>query len=542
MSEAKEIARDQKQEPKSSPLPDVGDLLFIGVMYILLFGRPHFLFQDASIGWHLQAGKYIFETRSIPYTDLFSYTFPEKAWVAYEWLFDLIAYLLTLAGGYNLLAVAVAGFIALVLTKMYDKTRDNGGGLAIATFASLTAILASAVHWLARPHIVTFLAVSSFVALLESFQRDQLSRSKLYVYLSLLMLLWVNCHPAFLLGIVLIGAYFAVNLVLALVQKTSFTRCKDLFGAGLLVSATTLLNPYGWNLHVYIFKYLRGSSIIEKTDEFLSPVFHDDIHALCLEILILLFVVGLTISKRKLSAPYLAVTMLFLHLSLSAVRNIPLFALVVTPAIGFLFAENNLAERIRPVTAGFLARLKVSLTEFDAQEKLSRMRLLSIAYFLIMAATALSGGNLLGIVNLDAGYDKTKIPTTTLSYIKEQHLAYDRGFNYDNWGGLIRYELDQRVFIDDRADFYGEAFYNQYGIVVETRPGWEAILDKHKIDWILMPSNTKLVLALKKEPGWKLAASDAASSLFVRTEGRAPVEKKQTPLEDEDSSQNPVGQ
>ena len=541
MSEAKEIAQDPKTEPTSSPLPDVGDLLFIGVMYILLFGRPHFLFQDASIGWHLQAGKFIFETRSIPYTDLFSYTFPDKAWVAYEWLFDLIAYLLTMAGGYNLLAVAVAGFIAMVSTKMYDRTRDSGGGLAIATFASLTAILASAVHWLARPHIVTFLAVSSFVALLDSFQRDQLTRSKLYIYLCLLMLLWVNCHPAFLLGIVLIGAYFAVNLVQTLIQKSSFARCKDLFGAGLLVSATTLLNPYGWNLHIYIFKYLRGSSIIEKTDEFLSPVFHDDIHALCLEILILLFVVGLTISKRKLSAPYLTVTLLFLHLSLSAVRNIPLFALVVTPAIGFLFAENNLKERIRPVSTGFLTRLKASLAEFDAQEKLSRMRILSIGYFLTMAAAALSGGSLFGIVNLDAGFDKTKIPTTTLNYIKEQHLAYDRGFNYDNWGGLLRYDLDQRVFIDDRADFYGEQFYNQYGTVVETRPGWEEILNKHRIDWILMPSNTKLVLALKKEPGWRLAASDAAASLFVRARQEQALENDKTPLKSEDSK-NPVSQ
>lgn len=517
-----ETAEIKDKKPESSPLPDVGDLLFIGVMYILLFGRPHFLFQDASIGWHLQAGKYIWQSHSIPYTDLFSYTFPDKAWVAYEWLFDLIAYALTQAGGYNLLAVAVSGTIAFVLMKMYDRAREYGAPLALATFASIIGILASAVHWLARPHIITFLAVSYFVAILESFNKDEIKPGKMIGLLALIMVLWVNCHPAFLLGIALCGIYFGINLLLYVKDRGLETaskyleRTKVFFAAGFAVSMATLLNPYGWNLHIYIFKYLRGSSILENTDEFLSPVFHDDIHALCLEILFFLLIVGAAVSKKKLSAPYLIVVLMFLHLSLSAVRNIPLFALISVPAIGLLFSEHSIFDRIRALPANLQDKLR-PFAEFDAQELLSKRRFLSLAYFSTMVIAALCGGSFMGIVNLNSGFDKTKVPTKTLSFIKKEHLNPDRGFNYDNWGGLLRYQLDQRVFIDDRADFYGEEFYNQYGVIVQTRPGWRKLLEKHGIEWVLMPSDTKLALALKKESGWRLACQDAASCLYLKT-------------------------
>ena len=47
--------------------------------------------------------------------------------------------------------------------------------------------------------------------------------------------------------------------------------------------------------------------------------------------------------------------------------------------------------------------------------------------------------------------------------------------------------------------------------------GWRKLLEKHGIEWVLMPSDTKLALALKKESGWRLACQDAASCLYLKT-------------------------
>ncbi len=56
----------------------------------------------------------------------------------------------------------------------------------------------------------------------------------------------------------------------------------------------------------------------------------------------------------------------------------------------------------------------------------------------------------------------------------------------DNWGGIIRYKIDYPVFIDDRADFYGEAFYIEYAKILQASPGWQSLLKKHQIEWIFI--------------------------------------------------------
>lgn len=522
----------EQTESKQLPLPDVGDLLFIGVMHILLVGRPDYMFQDASIGWHLTAGKWILENKAIPHTDLFSYTFPDKGWVAYEWLFDLVAYIVTTIGGFNLLAVAISATIAFVFVKVYDRAREDGGPLGIAAPAAIVGIFASSVHWLARPHIITFLCVYFYMKRLEDFYRGSISSKKLLVSIGLFMLLWVNCHPQFLFGIAFVGAYFGFALLSYMFgakenKVENLQKTKILFFAGLLAVGVTVLNPYGLELHQYISEYLKGSTVLANTDEFKSPDFHwqiENLHAILFELLIACFLSGLAVAKKRLSAPYFAITLLFLHLSLSAVRNIPIFAILVVPAIGLLFSQTRISDWARPVDKAlpflkaFVDKYARPFKEFDAQERHCKMRILAWGYLIFMTVAALCGGSIAGMKILNSGFSPTEMPTKTLAFLKDSKLNFDRGFNYDNWGGLIRYQLDKRVFIDDRADFYGEKFYKQYGVVVQTDPGWQKILDDNKIEWVLMPSNATLSAKLKETKGWKIAAQDEGSFLFVRDE------------------------
>lgn len=518
---------------KLSPMPDVGDLLFIGIMHVLLFGRPDFMFQDASVGWHLTAGKWIFENHAIPRTDLFSYTFPDRAWVAYEWLFDLVAYMLTLAGGLNLLAVCVAATIAFVLVKMYDRARSDGGPLGLTTTVAIIGILASAIHWLARPHIITLLCVFFYLKKLEDFYRGTISSTRLWCYLALLMLLWVNCHPAFPLGIALIGVYF-LSALLAWAKSPgaeraiNFLRVKALFIGGLIASAMTLVNPYGPKLHGYILEYLKVSTILANTDEFRSPVFHgDDLHAICFEVLMTFLLIGLAIGKKRPSLPYFTVTLLVMHMALSAVRSIPLFAIVSVPAIGLLFAKTKLEDSTRPISEAVPAlnqtieSIARPFREFAEQEMFCKMRILPICYVGFLVVVALMGGGFGESRLLKSGFSEIDMPTKTLEYIKVNNLPNDKGFNYDNWGGLLRYKLEKRVFIDDRADFFGEEFYNQYGSIVQLKPDWQKKLDDLKIEWMLVPKRVGFDLygfseAMKREPNWYVAAEDEASYVFRR--------------------------
>jgi len=53
---------------------------------MLFIGRGANVFIDPDSYWHLAAGRWIIEHRTIPTTDPFSWTFAGSPWLAHEWL------------------------------------------------------------------------------------------------------------------------------------------------------------------------------------------------------------------------------------------------------------------------------------------------------------------------------------------------------------------------------------------------------------------------------------------------------------------------
>ncbi|HEY9786495.1 MAG TPA: hypothetical protein V6D17_13895 [Candidatus Obscuribacterales bacterium] len=522
--------RQEKEGSKLLPyMPDVGDFLFVFTLQLLLFLRPDLLFTDGSTGWHLVAGNYILKTGQIPHTDLFSFTFPDKEWVAYEWLFDVFIAGLVKLGGFNLLAVAVSIVISAIFLMVYDRCRREGCHFGFAAFITIVGILTAAVHFLARPHIITMLGVFLFVAHLEDFYRGTISGIKLVATLALFMVLWVNCHPAYLIGILLCGLYLGVSLIIWLVRRGGESainyrqRSKYFAFALLAVTGATLVNPYGIKLYEYIFHYLKGSSLLAATNEFMSPVFHGGLHPLCLEILFFFLAAGLYVSKVRLSTPLFLTLMVFAHGSLSAIRNLPLFAVVSVPAIGRLFSSTKLADlRSHHSVPQWLGRIQKGFDKFDVNERQCKKHLLSVGFSLFLIAVALNNGKLFGEQYLTSGFGASNKPVENLEFIRQHDLMSLTGFNYDNWGGYLRYMLDKRVFIDDRADFYGERFYTEYSLVAQMAPGWRDILNGKnmkglKIDWLLVPKESRTSATLRDDAQWqRVESKDKASDLFLR--------------------------
>jgi hypothetical protein len=560
------------EKPKLHPAPDIGDILFLFIIFIPLMMRPTFLFGDGSTAWHLVTGEYVLSHGAIPHTDLFSYAAkipgnPEKAWVAYEWLSDALMALLVRIGGLNLLAVFVSCAIGLLFLMLYDRCRKEGCHFLVVLMICILGALLSAVHWLARPHIFTFFGVLIFSSALEDYYRRTISSTKLWITLSLYMLLWVNCHPAFVIGFVLIGIYLFTSLCSAAyfapgVKRTNYLETARTLAIALgCTFAASLFNPNGLVLYQYIAKYLKGSAVLAATNEFLSPVFHFDLHPTCLEILFAFFIVGLAITQKRLSFPRLLCCLAFSHLTLSAVRNMPLFTIIILPAIAQLYSKVRLSEyrlpRIATKTDGaesdrseatptLLSRAEILETEqsqparwwqrlvnkwnrigagIDDEEWRCKMHLIPIGFLIFFSIAAIMGGKLFGTEILASGFDPKDKPTTTLDYLKaaeaDGRLKVNQGFNYDNWGGYINYKLGTPVFIDDRADFYGEQYYARYAIINQVLPGangkegwydWMANLD---IQWVLVPKDSRLGQVLKTTDGWKLAAEDPAATLWV---------------------------
>jgi len=527
-------------------LPNPGDILFILLIAFLLFLRPDFVFGDGSTGWHIATGDYILQ-HGVPTKDILSYTFPEKAWVAYEWLSDTImAGMVKLgAGDLNLLAVCVSCSVAALMMLLYERCRKEGASFPLAFFLVIVGSIISAIHWLARPHIFTFFGVYFFTIYLEDFWQGKLSAKALLMRLSLVVLIWVNVHPAFMFAFALTGIYWASALFGAAFswKTSSFPNYMDklkAYSAMLLACAVaTFINPYGPKLHAYLVDYFKGTpGLANATSEFLSPVFHGQLQPVCLEILIGLLLLGLGLSKVKLSLPRLFLCIAFLHLTLSAVRNMPLFVLVVLPAISQLSSQTVFAQMLLKdgdeqfnLFRTISDKLRNLDKGFYENEVLCGKHVVSLVVFLGLSIAALNHGQLLGSQVLHSGWSADDKPTETLEYLRGEldakRLDSERGFNYDNWGGYLGYKLGRPVALDDRAEFFGAPFYYKYTVIALNQPGWKEQLDGGffkdtarsgaTVQWVLMPRGGGINSSLAADPQWgPPVKSDRASELFVR--------------------------
>src|SRR5450432_2980315 len=72
-------------------------------------------FNDPDLWWHLKTGEIIWNTHSIPRTDLFSFTTNNHAWTPHEWLSQVSIYGAWKLGGYTGLMVWLCVFPSLLL-------------------------------------------------------------------------------------------------------------------------------------------------------------------------------------------------------------------------------------------------------------------------------------------------------------------------------------------------------------------------------------------------------------------------------------------
>ncbi len=156
---------------------------------------------------------------------------PGQPWFAWEWAWDV-----TFAGvhkwtglaGVAFVNTALLSLISVLLFRLIRRYSDND----ILAFAlTMLAICGSMIHWLARPHLVSWVFALVFSHLILSSERG--NRKALY-WTPVLMVLWTNLHGGFVVGIVLLAAAAigeALQVTLADANRTlaSYTRAFEYF-------------------------------------------------------------------------------------------------------------------------------------------------------------------------------------------------------------------------------------------------------------------------------------------------------------------------
>jgi hypothetical protein len=93
-------------------------------------------------------------------------------------------------------------------------------------------------------------------------------------------------------------------------------------------------------------------------------------------------------------------------------------------------------------------------------------------------------------------------------------------FNPYNWGGYLTWILypDYRVFVDGRTDLYGDVFLRQYLNVQLGRPGFEDVLAKYGVNFVLTYPDDRLSDRLSCVGGWEEVYEDEVAVIWMREE------------------------
>ncbi len=500
-------------------LPSLTDVAFLmPVLFLFLrSGGAKYLLGDGDTGYHIRAGEWMLDHGRVLEHDIFSYTKAGQPWFAWEWLWDVAFAWLHRQGGMAAVVLASLAVISVTTALLYRLVRRQSGNAVIAIGVTFLAAAACSIHWLARPHLFTLLFVVIFWWLLE---RVREGRTRLLAWLPVLTVPWVNLHGGFFVGIVLVLAWAAGELIAAGVdpeeepRRAALTRVKGYLLAAAGCFAASFVNPYGWRLHTHIAGYLTDSYAFNNIQEFLSLNFHHPVGRY-LEGLIVVGVAAGAWSVYRRRFGYAVLVAGWLHLALISARNIPIFALVTAPVAGWALGE--WLERLSGArVAGWFARAARSFQEFtqgiSTMDRLGRKPALSVAVMLLLVLVSIAPGD---GPKLGAEYDPKRYPAQALSVVRPAECA-GPVFTPDEWGDYLIYRLypGTKVFVDGRSDFYGADFNRKYLDVMHGKHDWEQTLERYGVRTVLLPVEASLASTLKESARWRVVHDDGVAIVF----------------------------
>lgn len=480
-------------------LPSLEILLFLLVFYISLFFMPDMLNSDGDLGRHLTVGNYILDTRAIPAQDIFSHTRFGAPLVLHEWLSEVVYALAYRAGGLNGVAWLTALLLATIYFVLEVGLRGLGVSAPIAFFAALAAYFTGAIHHLPRPHLFSLLCFTLLLIFCEMFRHT--NKWKWLAFFLPVMFLWANFNGAFVLAFFMLGIY----IVGALLEHE--TRRAMIFLAFLAVTfLVSLINPFGVALPQHVFGFMGNRFLVDNTVEYLSPNFHN-ISAWLFAAWILFSIVLFGRFTTRVGWTHLLLLGAWTAFGLYSARNIPNYAQVAA-IVTAPIAETWLVAS--------LPALRVRFDNLDAVAPIGAGWATGVVVIVLLVGLQTSG------VNFDARgegnvFTTRAFPVDAVDYLEKNPLQGNM-FNEYTWGGYLEYRLfpRQRVFIDGDNDFFGEALVREYLDAINARAGWEKILDKYKVTWVIVPPQRALVKELMRSANWREVYRDKGAVIFAR--------------------------
>ncbi|HLW84196.1 MAG TPA: hypothetical protein VKR60_03215 [Candidatus Sulfotelmatobacter sp.] len=489
--------------------------VFVAVVFLGIFAMAAHSVGDPDVWWHLKTGELIAQTKSVPRTDSFSFTRAGYPWIAHEWLTELFIYGIYRVGGLGGLLVVFALIVSVAFFLVFLRSAPDpfSSGVIVLWGAWATAPI-----WGVRPQIISLLVTSLWLLLLERSEQNP----RLLWWTLPLTVLWVNLHAGFALGLALLLLFLAGEF---LEQASSYSqqnvaRLRALAVTFLCDLLLVPLNPNGTKMYLYPLNTLRSKAMQNYIAEWASPNFH---HAAYLPFLWLLLatVASLGWSRLRVRPRDIVVLMVSTFAALSAIRMIPFFVLIAVPILSRPMEIWARSEGHGLGRSSF-GRSSFGGSSFDRPRQFAwrvPMRYANVLNLLILLSLAgFCGLHITRVIRHQPQAEDQRFPAGAVAYLLS-HPTAGPLFNLYDWGGYLIWRLSPRarVFVDGRADLYGESLMLQFADTYDLKGNWQKTLQKWQIRTVLVLPDSALAVALRQTPGWEVRYSDSHAILLERS-------------------------
>jgi hypothetical protein len=447
---------------------------------------------------HLARGRVIVTEGRLLDTDRFTYTVAGKSFQDVNWGWQVAFYKLHALGGLALVQTVNSAILAAMMAVLVALAWRRSGSLAAAcavcvfTFFGLWQLI------IIRPQTFSLLLFVVLHSVLEGATR----RPWLLLLPPLLMVVWVNVHGGFPIGLVLIGCYaLAARNASEGSPRLRFARVFVCLAASVLA---TLANPYGWRVYEYVGRTSNAASG-RHIDEWMPPGLNSltgKVWVLSLLLMLTLF----ALSRRRPRWIDVCLVCGFLPLACGSIRMVVWWLLISAPILAVQLAEAW--PRLR------------QLDQAADRPSLGN----AIACAVIVLAMVLSLPWLEALNPILSRPGRAHRTENDLQAIADRLSAEVRGgriFTRFAWAEYLGWSLAPRyvVFMDGRIEIIPDEVWHEYGAVTRGRSDWEEILSHYDVDCLLLDTagyHHDLLPLVERSARWRRVEQRGDGVLFVR--------------------------
>ena len=467
--------------------------------------RPH------DFWWHIAVGRDIVSAQSIPKVDTYSYTRFGQPYPSYTmfWLMEVILYVVYSAGG-PILTILMQSFLitAAYLVILWVGYRASRSWRA-AAFGVLFSAAMGFGNWNVRPQAVTYLLGALVFLGITEFRK---TRKWLWlVMLPIVMVVWVNSHGSFPIGLALIGCWFADEFWNTLIKKIREKAwdfkplIPGIIGLGIAALAC-LVNPRGVGIITYLGGMADNTTVQNNILEWMPPTLNS-LEGGIFYIGLMLFAVLMAVSPRRPSFFEIITFLLFGLLGIKYIRGVVWFGLILAPVVA--------AHLTALLTQLGLGKLPTRQTA-----SIRRLNLIFLVALVFLAFISLPCfKHLFPFVPAKKGLIAVETPIQATQFIIDNHLSpqvfHDMAFgSYLIWAAQPEY----KVFVDSRIELYPEEIWDDYWSITTAQSNWQYLLDKYQVKTLMLEPEKQIALieAARASADWIQMYEDTSAVIFER--------------------------